>query len=1241
MKLDQRLNRMILASEDNNACMQADLAERKNAIHRIGSSLFDAYDDADFTWAESYMVLEAESSLYKVQAPAIALFQAFLELPLILSIFAEENLHSRNSFVSADGGLYVYNPKGSVELTERVKRDPEATRALQNLVSAAKFTGGELYCAQYASIPQWLRFHGLDVPADAEGARNLLKYLEADLPAVDYLGNYWDQITGLDSTSIVLTSDEMKKIRRLTRQFVPAKKSLLDTLYEAARDNLPDNPSHHNADVLIADLVLESSSQAFAKKYIEPLQWYGVKEHEEVSKEELGQLLVTAILLDLTPWQDAGRHRVGTYDIYGTHLVDAHPFSSRLELEGYLVQNERVSRDLVPLASHLLLARVAPELIVKSIPAELTVGSVRWVLFSQAVSYIELTLKGAARYMSYSEIMDFADVKPVNEAMKSVRAIAAIESIVDWAVINEVITAEAALSTRQQAQQKAVAAYQAFASELVQTGQALLAPLPNRRKIALRTLKGALPGCNVLEEKLLSHNTHRLSRPFKMSMLDLHIEGDMEDWDRWETPVFRDLYPALYHLPSNQVAFEAAVSEHHSNLKAALATTMKLALSGLPMPDREILKSSKITFFTVRPAGGELVGTPTGQAGYSGTNLKTPQLKESQLSRDQATGRYGVIMCASDNNGRVTCYEMFTLRGECRKNIKLGQLINGSGKMHSASRVDFHGDLNELQPAATPYHLPLDINAYTKGAKSRNGTLSTVVIEKLGCVEAPSTSFSHERSLYTNFVNPQFGLIAKFIADNKFFASIEELKYAATVPTDRERASNTFDEWVTFIVDLIVPFKKCSEDLMSGERNKIVDGIYGCIMDTIGLVFTALGAVSMTLTTLAKVGSAASKATTLALYAVETAISVFNPLDGVPTLVYKKIKSLYQTGLRLSTHSLHLIEKASFHMRSLTGGAKSVDLLQAANTRRLSQGKWRPHGSDAVAFDVHVILKNDQWYAINRHNRPWGKPLTNFIPTQEASLSRVRRSLPNDVSKHLIEQSLPIARHKIDNALSVLTTPAFTFETDLAIGLFLGSSSNARDQLLNSLRIIRADVQGVSVSNVFLDGFKDHAGTISIQADKYQEWKNATDSAKKDHQYLTINPYGLTDRFAQSGYNYGQVADDLIQSLLRGGPGALDLVSAEDTQGQGATDQALNVAALLNLAAGNHPVPGGETTAGHYDHSQALVNADSYALLVALLSQRITNEQAFNANMDVIKSAIGANASEAVAGAVVVDLNAR
>ncbi|MET0774502.1 MAG: hypothetical protein ABWZ65_03310 [Pseudomonas mandelii] len=1187
------------------------------------------------------LTLQPGSSLYQLYRPASLLLIEMLQSAAVQNMFERERIEERHIVaVTSEGRMIVLGSEGDKDVARYFNTDPVMGPWFHSQVEAARAAGGEIWADDVVGVPQWLRFHELNVPNTVAQIKNLVSFLEMRLPAGDHLGNYWEYLTGHDSASVVLTAVQYAEIRALTARWVPPNQTLLDTLYQNALPTLSGTVNWQNANESIAHLVRHPFSQAYAKKYLEGLDWYGAKTGETINEEELDQLLITAILLDLDPGigNVDKRNHVGAHDVFGAHYVDHHQAVLRQGLETYLINNKKVSREAAPLATHLLLAQVAPEFLVKNIPPTLLAGSVGWATFSQSVAMVELGSKGASRNMTFEQVMKFAEIEPVNESLAQLQGLTAIESIIDWALLNGVITHQALSASPKETCDSAVSVYQAHLEVLAQVSGAFSAPLPDRRTVALADLKTAAPGCDFLEQEVLRHYTDNLSQSYKMSMLDLHIEGQLASGE-WDLPSGASLYqryPQLYQLTSNQLWFEELVLRHHTNLQRALMTNIKLALSQMPSADREVFQKNDVAFFTVRPSVSVPMTQPVSSVGLVGTNTRPSRPGESQASKDAATGRYGIVMYAAHGNNEMTCYELFTLRGECRKNTRLGEVIRDTGKMDMPARLGFTGDMTELTPAIVATPLPIDLNSYTQGTEASAAPISTVVIEKLG-TQLQLTVFENKRSAYQHFMNPQFHLIAQFIAAHRPLATVDELKEVATVLTKREQTHATAEKVVSYVVDLVVPFKKCIEDIASGEKNRVVDGVFGCIMDGVGMVASAVGVATKVMTIAARTVSLTAKAASFAKFGVKLTVSVFNPIDGLPTLAYRGSTRLCRSGLKLTRQGAQVAEAATFQLRKLTGKAQSVDLIQTANLPHIAQGTWRPRGSTADALSVCAVRNNDQWYAVNRHGRPWGKRLVDFDFGQVFCVPKSGRTLPLSCTRQIIEHSLPVAIQKIDNAITALSTRRLEHETDLAIGLLLGSTPQARDDMLGFLKIVKTDFNGTSGSNFLLDSAKADHSIVELDPDQYRVWKDADRAVNQP--YMTINPHNVNNRFSASGLTYGAIADDLVHEMFRGQPDIGDFCTASHARTQGSGSQALDVASLLNLASGQLPVAVDDVPIRYHDSSKARSNADSYALATALLSQLVSDKPAYLKNIGIMRAAGGYGANIAINGEVAVSLN--
>ncbi len=180
---------------------------------------------------------------------------------------------------------------------------------------------------------------------------------------------------------------------------------------------------------------------------------------------------------------------------------------------------------------------------------------------------------------------------------------------------------------------------------------------------------------------------------------------------------------------------------------------------------------------------------------------------------------------------------------------------------------------------------------------------------------------------------------------------------------------------------------------------------------------------------------------------------------------------------------------------------------------------------------------------------------------------------------------------------------------------------------------VRLNILDTSVSNFVLDSAKVNDQTIQVNQTQYSEWKKAGLHEKENLQYLSISNQNLNRRFNAAGFNYGEVADDLLHEMFRAGSGKTDLIVATASMQNSAA--VLDVAPLLNLAAGRLPKAGG----GFHSAYEARSNADSYALLTALLSQVGSDAAAYFKNIEILKAAVASHTGRTIEKEVLIQLN--
>ncbi|KJZ38853.1 hypothetical protein [Pseudomonas fluorescens] len=1249
----------VIATEESQRRLKADEAERQQVLELLKEALEAQSEEAVFTWQGYEFGLKEGSSLYEIHMPGRVIWRKLSENLFVFDTLRENRPKDSDSIrVTANGTIELYRDASQrwEEIHVNAHELTGVPGKLRDLGDIAKQAGGFIVAIDNVDVDQWLRFHDLHVPTDAAQTKNLIDVLEFD-PAVDDLGNYWSQLVADDPSLAVLSAEQRAAIRQATVKLVGANEKLLDKLY---RETGLAFVTHDNAAERIVQLVKHPVAQAFARKLLEELDWFGAQSGQDASAQDLAQLLITAILLELYPFIGSAQVRksIAGLDLYAPTNVERHSSVVREELQAFLHPKGSLNPVLVPLASHLLLAEIAPELLVKGVPSSLMIGSVGWVSFCRGVVLAEAVRKGASRVMTYAQIMAYADLEPVSEPLKHLRDLAMIDPIVDWALINGVVTTTELTQAEKETTERAITVFQKYVENFTHLASVYARSIPSRKDIAWAAVNKVAPDCDFLEEKII-YQLPGLGSPSAMSMVELHMSGDLVtgNWDlravfpdnnpttpnlhaaltNYKTPTFYDpsvvsihrRYPLWRLVPNNQ-EFHHQLRNYLKNLNSAVATNVKLALSHMLPFDLETFLKGKITFFTLRSAALEtsstrLVGPFTRETDY-----------ETQQNKDAVTGRFGIVMYAA-HGSTVACYELFTLRGELRRNSTLGALITKAGKLQGAARTDFNGDLNAKQVPTRLESLPITLREYTHGSSDADSDSSMAIIEKLGELPAPATPTLRQQSIFKNFDHPQIIRIAEFIVNNRPIITFDEFEAVTTVPTKLERQRKEGEETAKYIVDLVVPFKKCIEDLSSGEDDKIVDGMYGCVMDAIALAGAFVGAGAKALSISAKAISTTSKAARLTKLAFVTSVSLFNPVDGVPTALFGAGKLVHKGALRFNRQAQEMLGLAQSQLHKLNGRHKTYDLVRAAKSADTTgQGTWRPLGATGETFIVVAARNNLKWYALDRLGKPWGPKLSNFTFMAPVRLPRSVKTLPVSYTRQFIEQSLPLARTKIENAINVLTSHDFTRERNAIIKVLMGNnSSDAFERLLNYLRLVRADFAGLSISNFFLDPLKDTHHIAAFDPNAYQQWKGATD--KSATKFIEIYTPNLNKHFIGLGFNHDVVADDLIHEVFHGASQTDDVSYARDAGRNGERGQLLDVAALLNLASGRLPVTD-EGSACHAS-SKAFENADSLAVTTSLLSQLYTDKGSYELNMATLRGALEAKPGSAIDEPVLITLN--
>lgn len=1222
-----------------------------------------AEDDQKVDLSSLQIPHHADSLLDEIYEPGRVLLKKMVQtadfLELHKTVAAFDNKTSVR--VNARGGLDVRRYSDWISLKDEVRYFPDLEHPLSLIGEIAKVAGGYIYFNDHISVEQWLNFQQFTIPKTVSDVKHLIKFLDFDLPDAPPSGNYWQTISGPENSPLLLSMEERERVMVLTREAFKHPHEILEELARSVIAGKTIQQVEAGADYLLDQILETELASEWGHEYLVAVEWYGTQEGQSVLKEHVQSLLLAAVILGFDSTAGQTRNQIAGYDLYQPGNVDRSPHAVRADLEDHLTGLNKGAGLATPLASFILLAGVAPEFLVRDLPESLMLGSPAWVTLSQAVALAELNDPGSSRMMTYTQLLDFAALELVTAEFALLHSVVTMNPIINWASINGVISADAYGNYNEHTLKSATEAFNKYINHLNNVIDALTTPLPSRRALALSQLQKELPGCDFLEKKILTqvvgsgfYMGHGSSQ--KMSMVELHMSDDLAlgQWDRRGTSIYTS-YPQVKMLYPVIELLEPAFNAYYKKLQAGVVTNIKLALSQLPEQDRILLQASEVSFYTIRESVATLQ-TSSGSTGLVGVNTKPAQRKESQQNKDAATCRYGVVMCAT-YKGRVSCYEVFTLRGECRKNTRLGRILVDSGKINSPSRVEFDGNMTDLTPAVSPFHLPIDFAAYSQGVEPQHDISSNVVIEKLGVLPAPLISPILRSSTYQSFCSGQFESIARFIFKHRPFATYEELYRNAEGRTALELDREKGERLETFIIDLIVPFKKCIEDLSSDDKTRQAEGVFGCVIDGLAVLGGVIGVVGKFASATAKTASLASKVAHLARIGASATFSILNPLDGTPQLLFGGANLLKKGVLKLSKQGAVALENATFQLQRLTGRAQSYDLLKAASRQDVGQGTWRSLGNSSEAASIWAIRDKHQWYAINlRTGEPWGPALKNFRVTNDfVRLPGLHRVLPKSYARTVITNALPIASRKIDFAIDVLGKRIDDRDSKFVLKAFFGSDSNELTEWFREgLVVMKEDLKTVAISNFMIDG--SSAGDVmgGLYPKRYRAWQAATKADQAHEQFIVFYADQLNHYYRHVKYDDSRIADILVHEMSHGGPGTLDFFYTDKSLGKTLLLGDTEVSELLNLAKGSEYVDASSRLAGKdvgvllhppegdivpfFDEAPGLLNADSQALVTSLLSQSVTNSPAFQANIAHLRAALKGTANKRITGPVRVNL---
>ncbi|AXI61514.1 hypothetical protein DLD99_13870 [Pseudomonas kribbensis] len=1126
------------------------------------------------------------------------------------------------------------------------------------LGECAEQTGGQVFSSKVFGLEQWLNFHHYALPATVAEVRELIAWLAFQMPDSPATGDYHELLMAPADSAFHLSETDRATIRQIARDTTRNRISLLQHIATTEFASLPAATRREQAATYLDHFLQTPEAGALGIHLHDRLGWHLEQDDHDIAARQIKCLVATALILDLGFEVERHANVIAGFHLY--HPDNASKTAPQVveALEWQLTREAQLPPAYAPLAAHLLLACAAPQLLIQQTPAELTIGKPGWVIVSQAVALVELTAPGASRLMTYDRIKAFSELAPVSPVQRTLQELATITPILQWARLNGVLPEASGRDDDVHAFTTAASRFSQYVEALnnVETGIAIVPP--DRRQLALQELKRVMPDGRYLEQQVFRanfdvalgersalewltlffpsslgnvQNTSAVGR-LRVSILDLYMSDDLvvngKLTDKFvSTANFnppQNAFSRLGELKPIDSLFEKTFDQYHLTLKKIQASILKMAVSNLPKADRTMIANGFITLYTVRES----------------VNPLNP-FEETQRQRDAAKGRYGLIIgCQHEKAFR--CYELFTLRGLCRERPELADMLRSSGTMFEDASLEYDGKDTDFQPKKPAQQWPLDVDAYLKGDAPKPGASSRVVVEKLWHFFLASD----EVQPIPLFFSRAYEALADGVLGNHPVATRDELYSSLYAPTELQKIRASNNQINETVINVIVPFKKCIEDIRSGDAERVSEGIGGCILDGLALLGLVVGFGATVVGIVGKTTSTTAKALSIAKAGVHLSVSLFNPLDGLPALAVQGGRLAKRGVLLLSKHGLNVVETATGQLRKLTGSAQSYDLIKAAQKTDVFQGIWKAADNLGDPVDLLALQRNSDWYALNmRIGGAWGPKLKGFKTTVGARFKRLLSAIkPYSYTRAYVKKAMPLAKSKLDNAIELLSSQP-DYEVRQILRLVFGNDSDeAVKYLLGNFREMRKDLDSVTLANMsFRRGSDAVAG---LRSNMYKQWKQSLLTGKHSQEpaqhFIVIYKDGMNDLYKISSYDDTRIADALIHEMSHGAPATLDFYYGYSLP-QYSNRAPIDAAGLLDFARSAKKAHPENLVNPHFQSAQppafaefanashhstlvrshpALINADSYSLAISLLDQRQSNPGSLLDNLNLMEWAL-------------------
>lgn len=894
-----------------------------------------------------------------------------------------KNVSPHYLIVTAINGTYVYetsNRDDQNKVALALTGSEKWTELKARIEKAAKLLSGQIRYDRLISLPRMATFYGL-APWDPtnttehQAAINALEEkiasyrlkLEDDFNIVDLKRPPSEKDRKVFKAVQAASSDPSSvTMQKVQEQIIGA-----ETI-EAIRAFLPEagiSPFTHLANDILMSATVEQirttptvflekilqnpEAERLATSLLSTLNWYGGTTGEETSPHIRIKVIANALQI----WSEApsrNPEEVAGFDWQARSHWGKSYQTIRSEFEAHLLSSKRAASEKEAIVmARLFLRQFTVEFRVADIPTALPYrSSLVWVNFLNGVNLINATDPGALCRMTFQQLVNLALDRAEGETDEQLKevSLARLLPTLDWAVTQGIILAKRREDYTESEIELALSELDKHTKAL-STAITRINEIPPNRLLMAKTVAEEFFGKRfVAENRKLARKEREIIRwnsvptlPGKeydhYSLIDILASDEFDEQTRWyytltngavsryyfridsDREVTSPFYwetsgiPAVYGtLPEVKSMFYHGFQDYLERQTTAYKTLIRSQLASLPFEDRQAIEWGELKIHSLRKE----------TSGVEAQN-ETPEIILPLRARN------GLILQTTYADETRT-YELLPRAGliRCVETLDSEQ-FGGAKKTEKWRMRNGTVSVSVLRNQT----LPFDWDAHSTGSAPKAGAVCEAIIEQLGdSFTAPSNDVQAANSAPLTLSSPRCLAISHFIASQLLFVDPKQLykDCAGQTAFERERAKK---DKILDVIKIFVPFWKSIEDLASGEKTRLIDGVFGVFVDVLSFA-QPIGKFASGSTKLISNAGRLTLRARLPAFKLLTkeflvlSLQALNPLDGIGAL----LKALGSKGLNIGRAGI-------FRIKELADRAGHYDFSRSL-PQITGAGRWKP-----------------------------------------------------------------------------------------------------------------------------------------------------------------------------------------------------------------------------------------------------------------------------------------------------------